>query len=113
MNPQVNHLLRYLAIAVLLRATSLPLLAAGPTGTIGGTVLDSKFEQSGLEDKAEISTSVFAILRPGDTSERVVVQGEANQVDTRTGSKGTHLAYNIDANAALNGGDAPDPTRGN
>jgi hypothetical protein len=28
------------------------------------------------------------------------------------GSKGTHLAYNIDANAALNGGDVPDPNFG-
>ena len=28
------------------------------------------------------------------------------------GSKGTHLAYNIDANAAFNGGDVPDPNFG-
>src|SRR5436305_3109164 len=41
MKPKVNTLLRYLAIPVLLMATSIPLLAAGPTGTIVGTVLDS------------------------------------------------------------------------
>ena len=28
------------------------------------------------------------------------------------GSKGTHLAYNIDANAAFNGGNVPDPNFG-
>ena len=28
------------------------------------------------------------------------------------GSRGTHLAYNIDANAAFNGGNVPDPNFG-
>jgi hypothetical protein len=45
-----------------------------------------KFEQSGVEVKAEISTSVFVTLRPGSATETIVVQGEANQVDTRTGT---------------------------
>src|SRR3954447_9610407 len=120
--------MRCLYLAVLLLFISLPLLAASPTGSIVGTVLDSsgasvagakvivtspatgfvrtvtssadggyvcpllpvgiynvavessgfkKFEQSGVEVRAEISTSVFATLGPGSTSETIVVQGEA------------------------------------
>src|SRR3954451_13362588 len=41
MNEKVNQFLRYLAISLFVTAMSLPLLAAGPTGTIVGTVLDS------------------------------------------------------------------------
>ncbi len=137
MNPNIKPSIRSLVLAVSLVFTSFPLLAAGPTGSIVGTVLDSsgaavadakvivtapatgfirtvtssadggyvcallpvgvyqvsiesqgfkKFEQSGVEVKAEISTSVFATLRPGSTSETITVQGEASQVDTRTGT---------------------------
>jgi hypothetical protein len=137
MNRKTRPYLRNLPLVVLLISVSLPLFAAGPTGSIVGTVLDStgaaipnakirvtapatgfmrevkstadggyvcpllpvgiynvsvessgfkKFEQRGVEVKAEISTSVFATLPPGSASETITVEGEANQVDTRTGT---------------------------
>src|SRR4051812_24001572 len=153
----VKHFRRNLAISVLVMAMSLPLLAAGPTGAIVGTVLDSsgavivnakvivtapatgfmrsvtssadggyvcpllpvgiynvsvessgfkKFEQSGVEVKAEISTSVFATLRPGSASETIIVQGEANQVDTRTGTLRETIDQRTIRDLPLNGRNA-------
>jgi hypothetical protein len=136
---------------------SFPLLAASPTGSIVGTVLDSsgasvagakvivtspatgfvrtvtssadggylcpllpvgiynvavessgfkKFEQSGVEVRAEISTSVFATLGPGSTSETIVVQGEANQVDTRSGTLRETIDQRAIQDLPLNGRNA-------
>jgi len=124
-------------VLVLNFSISLPLFAAGPTGSIAGTVLDStgaavtsakvtvrapatgfsrevssatdggyvvpllpvgrytviveapafnRFEQDGVEVRAEISSTVHARLTVGDVKETVTVEGSSELLDTRTGT---------------------------
>lgn len=128
--------LGWLVLALIL-SMSLPLSAAGPTGSIVGTVLDptgaalpnakvtvtapatgfsrevisaidggyvasllpvgtytvsveaagfKRFEQSGVEVRAEIPSTVHATLTVGNVMETMTVEGHGELVDTRTGT---------------------------
>jgi hypothetical protein len=83
-----------------------PLLPVGVYNVAVESSGFKKFEQSGVEVKAEISTSVFATLRPGSASETIVVQGEANQVDTRTGTLRETIDQRTIQDLPLNGRNA-------